>query len=500
LLISTIGGNAVRRALPEGGSMKAASRLFTIVLVVSFAAWSLSTGCTKEGAGPGEEPSALEDIFGQFGDEAAPSPEAEETTPPPDEEAATTEEEASEEPELFSGELLKKLTAGDDVEENANFGYSVSIGGDFAMVGAPNKDYSPTAKDYGAVYVYELKDGQWQPFVQKELFTGNIGYPVAPSNTYFGKSVSVDGDRAVVGMPGFDPLNPLTLEIEKTDVGLAIMYRRSGNVWYRSYIHPQEAPDNAAFGSSVAMSGEYAIVGAPREDFSSTMDSSGAAYIYKLNVNTWQLDRKISFSGQAGARFGASVGISGNFAIVGVPMWSWLTGDAIGGVHIYEKSGDQWELKKNMSTPNPNDYSQFGSSVAISEKYAVIGAPGENHEYNSAGAVYVYRRDGDSWVEDGTLYSSKPETNGTFGNSVAVSGDYIIVCASKEVSDGKEGAIYVFHRTDGWGAPTRITDETAEGGARFGSSVDMDGLTVIVGASAKDEDGKADAGAAYIYE
>jgi hypothetical protein len=153
-----------------------------------------------------------------------------------------------------------------------------------------------------------------------------------------------------------------------------------------------------------------------------------------------------------------------------------------------------------MSTPNPNDYSQFGGSVAISDKYAVIGAPGENHEFNSAGAVYVYRRDGDSWVEDGTLYSSKPETNGTFGNSVAVSGDYIIVCASKEELGNKEGAIYVFHRTDGWGVPTRITDEAAEEDARFGSSVDMDGLNVLVGARAKDEGGQSDAGAAYIYK
>jgi hypothetical protein len=203
--------------------------------------------------------------------------------------------------------------------------------------------------------------------------------------------------------------------------------------------------------------------------------------------------------------FAESVAVSGDYAITG----AYGAGDE-GAAYIFYRNqggGGNWGQAKKLVSGDPVNSGSFGRSVAISGNYAIVGANQEGAAFSCRGAAYVfYRNQGgpDNWGQVKKLTASDAEDQDQFGISVAISGDYVIVGAQYENGAGSmSGPAYIYYRnqggSDNWGEVTKLSASDAEDGDYFGGSVAISGNFAIVGAYSEDGAGM-DRGAAYLYK
>ena len=391
---------------------------------------------------------------------------------------------------------LPKLTAS-DAEEEDSFGVSVSISGDYAIVGAHMED---TASDRaGAAYIFYRNQGStdiWGEVTKITAFD-------AEAVDYFGRSVSISGDYAIVGAPGDDTWGD--------SAGAAYILDRNLGWGQLAKLTASDADSWDEFGDSVSISGDYAIVGAYVEGG----DWTGAAYIFYRNqgsTDNWGEVTKLTASdAQPFSSFGESVSISGDYAIVGACYDDAGGISDAGAAYIYYRhqgGTNSWGEVTRLTSSSAEMYGNFGSSVSISGDYAIVGASGEDPEgVSDAGVAYIfYRNQGgtDNWGEVTKLTASYAQPVDYFGDSVSISGDYAIVGAYTEDTWGDSaGAAYLFYRneggTDNWSQISKFTASDAEAGDWFGKSVSISGYYAIIGASREDPEGVSDAGAAYLF-
>jgi formate-dependent nitrite reductase cytochrome c552 subunit len=363
-----------------------------------------------------------------------------------------------------------KLTASDAAGGDF-FGYSVGISGNYAIVGA-RKDGATNTFD-GSAYIFHRTAG---------TNTWDVGTKTAKSNITggFGVSVDISGDYAIVGSTGGS--------------GSYIFHRTGTNTWDAgTNITTSDAEVYDYFGISVAISGDYAIVGAWGKD-----NSAGAAYIFhRTGTTTWGTGTKIVASDRAGGdNFGYNVGISGNYAIVGAYKND-DNGPDSGSAYIFRRTGtNTWDDGTKIVASDAAGYDNFGWSVAISGDYAIVGA----RNNDSYGSAYIFRRTGTNAWDSGTkIVASDAASGDQFGTSVAISGDYAIVGAWAVSNDGI-GAAYIFSRTDTntWDNGKKIIASDPSGDDYFGFGVDISGDYAIAGAYGNDDDGSF-SGSAYIF-
>jgi len=296
-------------------------------------------------------------------------------------------------------------------------------------------------------------------------------------------------------------------------------------------------PDIAdSFGSAVAISGDTVVVGAPRESSDATgvdgdqdnddADSSGAAYVFTRTGDTWTQQAYLKASNtDAFDYFGWSVAIDGDTIVVGAPAEDSAGDDPdddsatqSGAAYVFTRTADTWTQQGYLKAPDPVPYAQFGASVAVSRDTVVVGdlaADGPDGT-DATGAAYVFTRTADTWTRQAQLRASNPDERDSFGRSVAIDGDTIAVAASWEDGNGTDGeadnsapdagAVYVFTGSGStWTQQAYLKAANADAYDVFGSSIAVDGDTIVVGAlgesSAGDpDDNSADAsGAAYVF-
>ena len=291
----------------------------------------------------------------------------------------------------------------------------------------------------------------------------------------------------------------------------------------------------SVFGGSVAVSGDYAIVGAHGEDEDAngnfTMERAGAAYIFHKEGTTWKQVKKIVAPVRSSFMlFGSKVAISGNVAVVGAP-YETINGPGgtvtPGAVYIFQKDAggtDSWGLVKKINAPQPQHNVNFGAAVAISGDYVLTSAPYEtdatpDNSLDFAGAAYLYRKDqggANNWGLVKRILSSDRSGSDQFGYSVAISGDKAIIGAMQEAHDVNgsnmvwaAGSAYIFEKnsggTDSWGQVKKITAPIRAEYDYFGASVSINGDYVVVGANQESEDlaevnTVAHAGSAYVFK
>gem|GEM_PF-930337 len=262
------------------------------------------------------------------------------------------------------------------------------------------------------------------------------------------------------------------------------------------------ADDGAAgdeFGNSVAISGNTAIVGAAYDNDAGS--KSGSAYLYDV-VTGNQLAKLTASDAAADNRFGVSVSVSGDYAIVGSyrdddkGYWS-------GSAYIFEKPIDGWvnmteTVKLTASDGATGDL--FGNSVSISGDYAIVGAYVDDDNGTDSGSVYIFKRFGESWVEQQPkLLASDGAAGDLFGYSVSISGSIAIVGAwGNDDAGSYSGSAYLFDMVTG-GQIAKLTASDAAAGDYFGSHVALSGNIAIVGAG-RDDNAGSDSGSAYIFE
>jgi hypothetical protein len=365
------------------------------------------------------------------------------------------------------------------------FGGNVSISGDYAIAGAI---YNTSNR--GAAYIFRRTGTNTWDSVTKIIAKD------PQDDDYFGYSVSISGDYAIVGAPYEDSGGD--------NSGAAYIFRRTGtNTWddVIKIVAPVPAIGDL-FGYSVSISGDYAIVGAPYENSGGT--DRGAAYIFRrTGTNTWDGGTKIIATDPGdNDLFGISVSISSDYVIAGANTEDGAGTDR-GAAYIFKRTGiDTWDGGTKIIATDPGDNDQFGRSVSISGSYAIVGAYNEDGEGDDQGAAYIYRRTGTNTWDGGTkIIATAPEDDGNFGRSVCISDDYVIVGAQGEDGEGTDrGAAYIFIRTGSntWDSVIRIIAYDHENDDGFGSSVSISGDYAIAGASNEDGEGN-NRGAAYIY-
>ena len=301
-------------------------------------------------------------------------------------------------------------------------------------------------------------------------------------NDHFGSAIAMSGDYAIVGAYGNDD-----------NQGAAYIFKREGTSWteqarLRKPV-PREADDY--FGYSVAISGDYTIVGAYGSD-----GGRGAAYVFKRNGTSWTLQSELSASGiEIHDYFGRSVSISGDYSIVGAPRHT-----SRGSAFIFKRNDTNWIQQDTLYDSDVQTLSGLGGLVSISEDYAVMAGAYTYGSICEYGPVYIFKREGTNWTEQVILRSSEH----SFGNSISISSDYAVVGAFEENTDDENGSgsVYVFER-DGtnWTEQVKLTALDSESWAHFGSAVSISGDSIIVGVPNDDDHYMGrDSGSAYMFE
>ena len=205
-------------------------------------------------------------------------------------------------------------------------------------------------------------------------------------------------------------------------------------------ILPADGSNNDAFGNSVSISGDYAIVGAPGDDENSHF--SGSAYIFRRDGETWIEEQKLLATDiTRGDQFGYSVSISGYNAIVGAARDD-DNGLNSGSAYFFRRDSTSWVEEKKIIASDGAEGDLFGSSVSISEDFAIIGAQ-RNDGYT--GAAYIFKKSEANWAEIQKLTASDGASFDIFGHSVSISGDNVIVGAPYDDDNGPgSGSAYIY--------------------------------------------------------
>jgi hypothetical protein len=263
--------------------------------------------------------------------------------------------------------------------------------------------------------------------------------------------------------------------------GAVYVFVRSGSTWSQQakLTAPDLAPGDR-FGISVALNRETAVVGAPYQT-----RASGAAYVYVRSGTAWTQQAKLTaLDSSTGAQLGFAVAVGGDTAIAGAYGES---GEA-GAAYVFTRSGTLWSQQTKLTAPGAG-LQEFGQSVALTGDVALIGAPAD---FATPGAAYVYLRSGSEWTSHAKLIASDGAIGQYFGWSVALRGDQAVVGAYGDGSHA--GAAYLYRQSGGtYSGEVKLTASDGTPGNQFGVSVAIDGDKAIVGANG------LPAGAAYVY-
>lgn len=329
-------------------------------------------------------------------------------------------------------------------------------------------------------------------YTERSLTTLITG-PTTQFQDTFGDAVAITDEYLAAGLPSHD--NGIF------NSGAVYVFRRTGTDRWDAGTKLQASgtrSESELFGASVAIDDAYLVVGAPGRN-----SREGAVYVYRrTGFDTWDSGTQILAPvarRAASTSFGGSVGLSGDYAIVG----ALLGANASGAAYVFQRTGpNTWSDGIELAADDGMSSDFFGAAVAIDGAYAVVGAYGDDGSDNeNQGAAYVFYRDGaGSWSQVAKLTAPNPGNRDRFGISVAIDGEFLVVGADDEGES--TGWAYVFRRTGptSWDSGTRIVGPDSAAGDRFGESVAIDGDYVLVGAPSHTIDSSPVAGAAYLFQ
>ncbi|HEX7184032.1 MAG TPA: FG-GAP repeat protein [Thermoanaerobaculia bacterium] len=358
------------------------------------------------------------------------------------------------------------------------FGWSVAVSGDTALVGALNDD---------AVYVFVRQDGAWAQQARLSPDPGPVGIR-------FGLSVALSGDTAVVGAPFEDVGQPGA-------GGAVYVFVRRDGVWEReAKLTAGSFALSDAFGYAVDVSGNVLVAGIASLSFSAP--ESGAAEVFVRRDGAWTRQAQLTApDGRPGDFFGGSVAVSGGRVLVTARRYDVGGVADAGAAFVFVRNGRDWDLEARLTASDPAPFDRFGTSVDLAGNTAVVGAWLDNpDEIPDAGAAYVFVREDGAWTEQAKLTAPDAETSDQFGSDVAVSGDTVAIGAWREDARGDaSGSAYLFRRQgEDWNLFSKLTASDTQAHDQFGFALALEGDTLVVGAFGASEQ-QFDSGSAYVF-
>jgi RHS repeat-associated protein len=228
------------------------------------------------------------------------------------------------------------------------------------------------------------------------------------------------------------------------------VFTRSGTTWtQQGKLRASDAAAEDYFGVSVAVSGDYAVVGAYADDDAGS--SSGSAYVFKRTGTSWSQQAKLTASdAAAGDQFGSSAAIWGDSLIVGARLDDDGAVADSGSAYVFTRSGTSWTQEAKLTASDAAAEDRFGNAVGISQDSAIVGAYYNDDGGGQSGSAYVFKRSGMSWSQQAKLRASDAAAYDYFGNSVSIWGENALVGAYCNDDGGSaSGSAYLFSTTDG---------------------------------------------------
>lgn len=366
------------------------------------------------------------------------------------------------------------------------FGHRVDISEDYAIIG----EYFRTGQDTGFAYIFRRIGGSWVQVQRLKPTDGHAG-------DWFGFSVAINGDYAVVGSPhhSYDE-NGLNYRYES---GCTYIFKNTGGNWTQIQKIASYTPGSTHhFGWSIDMCDSTLLVGAPHDKYNADGTDSttyaGAAYFYKQTSNgLFMLSAKVIAPDRSVLDlFGWDVGLSENCAIIGSPYddVQLLNGGTIidrGSVYLYNKTANgNWILTQNHFPANGQYQDKYGSHVAISGNTALVGVPAESY---ASGSAYILQFDGTTWNLEQKLTAPIRSTADAFGSNITIFENHALVGAVYEDHDENEmnriynsGSVYYFKRINNtWLQQQKIVAPTRHADDEFGNTIAFDGASLFVG-------------------
>ena len=378
-------------------------------------------------------------------------------------------------------QIAKLLDAGGS--DNDIFGRAVAVDGDTAVIGVPGDD--DNGYNIGSACIYTRDADEW---VLQARLSPDDGSP----GDFFGTSVAIDGDTVLIGADHDDDNAP--------GAGAAYVFTRTDGVWtLQAKLLAVGGGEADWFGRSVAIEGDTAVVGAHADDDNGS--NAGAVYVFARDGNEWTQQAQIlAPDGQPYDYFGIAVDISGQTLIVGASEDDNDSADT-GSAYVFVRDSDQWSQQAKLVLEDRTGRDMFGWSVAIDGDRAVVGAHGDDDRSSESGSARVFRRLGTEWHEQAELLAADGDTHDGFGWSVDISGDTILVGNHDwDEFSNEPGAAYVFVRRGGaWIQRAKLLAADGQADARFGSAAALDAQSALIGAWS-DDDTAEDAGSAFPFE
>ncbi len=349
----------------------------------------------------------------------------------------------------------------------------------------------------------------------------------------FGSAIALDGrtlvigadseSSATIGVNG-DPFYDCTAETVlncSLNSGAVYVFTYANETWVQTaYLKASNAQSGDKFGYSVALDGDVLVVGAPLSL------GSGTAYIYRYVDGNWiQAPLLMASNAESDDRFGSSVDISGNTIIVGAPGESAENTDEsnnnallAGAAYVFLYDENKWGQQAYIKASNADSNDAFGTAVTLSNDTAVIGAPGEssnaiginnaqdNNEALNSGATYVFNRNETNWTQSAYIKASNTGATDAFGHNLTLDNHTLAVSSR----NGVGGSAYVFLRNDAglWTQQASIQPSTPNEDGTLAVSLSGNMLALgsptensaATGINNTSEDFASHSGAAYLFK
>lgn len=306
-----------------------------------------------------------------------------------------------------------------------------------------------------------------------------------------GYGLAVDGNTMLVGARGSDTI--------ALNGGSVYAFTRTTTGWQQAQklVFPTAAVGDE-IGTALAARGSVGIAGAPLRG------TAGKAFILRLDGGAWSVASEIGDATlAANSEFGAAVACTEDVIAIGAPASPETVGAFAGRVRLYNRAGTQWTQGAALTAAFPDPGDRFGFAVAMSGPWLAISAPGDDDAAVNAGCVWLYRNTGGVYAFFRKIDCPLPTVqaaNASFGQSVALAGDTLVVGASQAAISGTSSGAAFRYQLSAKSVSLAATylPPAASANAQFGFSVATDGTAVVVGAPGLVASGQP-RGGAFIY-
>ena len=365
-----------------------------------------------------------------------------------------------------------KLNA-EDAAQLDGFGRSLAISGESIIIGARYNDGSGGS---GSAYLFLKKDGGW-----KQQYKFTAGDEDSGSGEDFGFAVALSGDVAIVGAFRDDNAG--------NNTGAVYVFKQNADEWNQQAKLIDYDAENDSFGNSVAFHDNTMIVGAYLDG--DLGYQAGAVHSFTLNNGAWIHQQKLfADDGERLGRFGRSIAIHNNTLIVGT-ISDDDEGFNTGAAYIFSRNDGIWNQQAKLTANDAEAQDWFGAAVTLFGDIAIVGAPLDDDGGFASGSAYVFVRNNGNWRQEAKLFASDSDEDDEFGTTLAFDGYTAVVGARNNNDAGNNsGSAYVFiHNSGVWIQQAKLTVDDATTGTSFGRSVAVSSETIIVGSS----------GSAYVF-